>query len=176
MKKIIGGVITLVIGGTIFTLSKADVAKNFSKETGLTQEQAQQYVDNVKKEDLASFDKIGADLISDGKDILSTNSGIDCVNYTYKWESASLTCQKGKSQLTMLGNDEIALGEAYTKLSSDSATRDDMSKVIKLIDSLNTDFKFEIVTSMLSPQAIDEMRKSNSYNKALLQTALESNQ
>ncbi|QQG41331.1 MAG: hypothetical protein HYV90_04165 [Candidatus Woesebacteria bacterium] len=176
MKGIFKGIITIAIGGTIFTISQTDLAKNFSKETGLTQEQAQQYVENIKDEDLASFDKIGSDFVSDGKGILSTNSSIDCVNYTYEWESSVLTCQKGKSQLATIGNDEIALGQAYIKLASDSATRDDISKVISLIDRLNTDLKFEIVTSMLSPQTIDEMRKSNSYNKALLQTALESKQ
>jgi hypothetical protein len=76
----------------------------------------------------------------------------------------------------MLGNNEIALGKAYTVLASESASREDISKVISLIDSLNADFNFEIVGYMLKPQDIDEMRKTNSFNKALLQSALESKQ
>jgi hypothetical protein len=176
MKKIIGGVITLVIGGTIFTVSKSDIVKNFSKETGLSQQEAQQYVENVKKDDLVPFDKLGTDFVSDGQSVLNIASGIDCVNYQYKWETNTLSCTKGKAQLTMLGNDEIALGKAYTTLASDSASKNDMSSVISLIDSNNTDLSFEIVSNVLDPTTVDGTRKTNSYNKALLQSALESNQ
>jgi len=176
MKKIIGGVITLVIGGTIFTVSKTDIVKNFSRDTGLSQEAAQQYVENVSEEDMVSYDKLGSDFVSDGQEILNSTREIDCVNYSYEWETSTLSCEKGKSQLTMLGNNEIALGKAYTVLASESASREDMFKVISLIDSLNADFNFEIVGYILKPQNIDEIRKNNSFNKALLQSALESDQ
>ena len=175
MKKIIGGVITLVIGGTIFTVSKTDIVKNFSRDTGLSQEAAQQYVENVSEEDMVSYDKLGSDFVSDGQEILNSTREIDCVNYSYEWETSTLSCEKGKSQLTMLGNNEIALGKAYTVLASESS-REDMFKVISLIDSLNADFNFEIVGYILKPQNIDEIRKNNSFNKALLQSALESDQ
>src|SRR5260221_9271591 len=104
MKKIIGGVITLVIGGTIFTVSQADLVKNFSKETGLSQKEAQQYVENVSKDDLVPYDKEGSRFISDGQSVLSMVSDIDCVNYNYEWETDSLSCANGKSQLISLGN------------------------------------------------------------------------
>lgn len=171
---IIGAVITLVIGGTIFTVSKTDIVKNFSKDTGLSQEESQQYVEGIKKDDLVPYDKLGSGLISDGQSVLSTASNIDCVNYNYKWETNTLPCTKGKSQLIVLGNDEISLGKAYKILASDSASKNDMSTVISLIDRSNSDLNLEIVSHILDPQSVNETRKTNSYNKALLQSALES--
>ena len=176
MKGIFKGIITIVIGGTIFTISQTDLVKNFSKDTGLSQEQAQQYVENVSEDDLVPYDKLGSDLTSDGQEILTLTSDIDCVNYLYEWETDTLSCEKGKSQLIKFGNDEIALGKAYTILASESASREDISSVISLIDRLNTDLSLEIVSHILDPQSIDETRKTNSFNKALLQSALESNQ
>lgn len=125
---------------------------------------------------MVAYDKLGSDFVSDGQDILNSSRKIDCINYTYEWETSTLSCEKGRSQLTMLGNNEIALGKAYIVLASETASREDMSKVISLIDSLNADFNFEIVRYMLKPQDIDEMKKANSFNKALLQSALESDQ
>lgn len=172
---IIGGIITLVIGGTVFTVSQTDVVKNFSKNTGLSQEEAQQYIQNISKEDLVSFDKVGSDMVSDGQGILNMASSIDCVRYSYKWETSTLSCQEGKLQITRLGNDEIALGDAYKALTSDSASKNDMSSAINLIDRDNTDLNLEIVGNILDSQSIDQTRKTNSYNKAVLQSALESN-
>lgn len=172
---IIGGIITLVIGGAVFTVSKADIAKNFSKDTGLSQEESQQYVENITKDDLVSYDKLGSDFISDSQDILGLSRDIDCVNYTYEWETNTLSCEVGKLQLIRIGNDEKELGNAYTTLASKSASREDISSTISLIDKLNTDFRLEIVSRILDSKTIDETRKTNSYNKALLQSALESN-
>lgn len=174
MKKIIGAVITLVIGGTVYTFSQADVVKNFSKDTGLTQQEAEQYVSEIKEEDLESFDKIGAELISEGQEVVKAASEIDCVNYEYEWESPVLTCSEGKSQLKRVGDSEIALGRAYIVLDTEDASEDDMSLVIKNIDRLNIDLESKIVTLMLDPSTVDEMKKTNSYNKALIQTALDS--
>lgn len=176
MKKIIGGVITLVIGGVVFSVSKTDIVKNFSKDTGLSQEESQKYVENINKDDLVSFDKVGSGFISDGQSVLGIATGIDCANYNYKWETDSLSCEEGKSQLISLGNDEVALGKAYTTLVSDSASKNDMSSVISLIDKNNADLSLEIVSHVLDSKSIDETKKTNSYNKALLQSALESNQ
>lgn len=174
MKKIIGAVITLVIGGTVYTFSQSDVAKNFAKNTGLSQQEAEQYVSNIKDEDLVAFSKIGSDFISDGQDIIKTANDIDCVNYTYEWESSTLTCNEGKSQLTRIGNSEVTLGKSYQKLDTEDATENDISLTIKNIDRLNADFGLGIVAKILDPSTIDEMKKTNSYNRALLQTALES--
>lgn len=174
MKGIFKGIITVVIGGTIFTFSQADLVKNFSKETGLSQEAAQQYVESVNEDSLVPYDKLGSDFVSDGQGIVKASREIDCANYTYEWETSTLSCEKGRSQLAKIGNDEIALGKSYTVLASETASNEDIAKVISLIDSLNTDFNFEIVKYMFNPQDIQEMKKTNSFNKALLQTALES--
>ncbi|HSW96405.1 MAG TPA: hypothetical protein VLF89_01115 [Candidatus Saccharimonadales bacterium] len=174
MKKIVGSIITLVIGGTVFSFSQADVVKNFSKNSGLTQQEAQQYVDGLKKEDLQSFDKIGSEMISDGQQVVEASDKIDCVNYTYKWVSDSLSCEEGKAQLYTDGNDEIALGNAYKELDTKKATKEDMSLVISDIDTFNSDLESGVVSEILGPSTIDEMKKSNNYNKALLQSALDS--
>lgn len=175
MKKLLGTIMTLVIGGTVYTVSQADVAKNLSKDTGMTQQEAQQYVENVSEDDLVPYDKVGSELTSDGQSILSVASDLDCVNYDYEWETLSLTCEVGQSQLKKIGNNEIALGKAYTRLSSESASRDDISLVINLIDRVNADLNLGIVSIMLDYSSINETRKTNSYNKALLQAALDSN-
>jgi len=142
----------------------------------LSQEESQQYVENVTEDDLVPYDKLGSDFISDGQDILSSSRDIDRANYYYEWETNILSCEKGKLQLIKLGNDEMALGKAYTILASESASREDMSSVISLIDKLNADLSLGIVSYILDPQTIDETRKANSFNKALLQSALESDQ
>lgn len=174
MKKIIGTVITLVIGGTAYTFSQADVVKNFSEDTGLTQQEAEQYVSEIKEEDLAPFDEIGSDFISEGQDMVAEADDIDCVNYEYEWESYTLNCEEGKSQLKKLGNSEIALGKAYKVLDTEDATEEDISSVIRNIDRHNADLELSIVTAVLDPPTIDELKKTNSYNKALLQAALDS--
>jgi len=175
MKKIIGTVITLAIGGTLYTFSQADVVKNFSKDTGLTQQEAEEYVSEIKEEDLAPFGEIGSDLISLGQEMVSMASEVDCVDYEYEWESPTLTCEEGKSQLKRFGNSGIALGRAYKVLDTEEAGEDDISSAIGKIDRLNSDLGLDIVTWMLDPPTIDGMKKENSYNKALLQAALDSN-
>ena len=171
---IIGGIITLVIGGTVYSVSQADVARNFSKDTGMSQQEAQEYVKNVSEDDLVSYDQLGKDEISMGQEVLSNATEIDCSNYTYEWESASLSCEEGKSQLKRVGNNVIALGKAYISLASDTATKADISLAINQIDKVNTDLSLGIVSKLLDSSTINETRNTNSYNKSLLQTALES--
>jgi len=102
-------------------------------------------------------------------------SEVDCVDYEYEWESPTLTCEEGKSQLKRFGNSGIALGRAYKVLDTEEAGEDDISSAIGKIDRLNSDLGLDIVTWMLDPPTIDGMKKENSYNKALLQAALDSN-
>jgi len=174
MKKIIGTVITLIIGGTVYTFSQTDVVKNFSKNTGLTQQEAEQYISEIKDEDLVSFAEIGSDFIFEGQDMVEMVNDIDCINYEYEWESYTLSCGEGKSQLKSFGNSEIALGRSYKALESEKAGKDEISSVIRNIDRLNSDLSLNVVTWMLDPSTIDEIRRTNSYNKALLQAALDS--
>jgi hypothetical protein len=171
---IIAGIITLVIGGTVYNVSQEQIVENFSKDTGMSQQQAQEYVENVTEDDLVAFDEIGSDLIFDGEEILKAASETDCVDFYYEWETDSLSCEEGKAQLKRIGNSEVSLGKAYKKLDTESANTEDISLVITLIDRLNVDLNLEIVRQVLDFQTIDEMRKTNSFNKSLLQAALDS--
>lgn len=175
MKNITKLVVTLVIGGTVYSVSQADIATNFSKETGLTQQQAQEYIENIPEEELASFDEIGADLVDVGQAILGTTAEIDCVNYYYEWETNTLDCQIGKSQLNRIGNSHVALGMSYQVLDTEDASEEDMYTVIQNIDRLNADYDLEIVSLFLDPADITETKQTNLYNKSLLKAALDSN-
>jgi len=175
IKNIItGGIITLVVGGAAFTFSQEAVIDNFAKDTGLTQEQAEQYVNNIPEDELVSFDELGENYISAGEDTLEYLNSIDCDNYEYEWESATLPCATGKAQLRKTGNTEKLVGQGFIALSSDSATKEDMSAVIGYLDQLNSDYSLEISRVIYGKSAIDEFKKTNSYNKSLLKAALES--
>ena len=169
-----GTIITILIGGTAYTISQEDVIQNFSDDTGLTQEQAELYINEIPEEELVSFDRVGSDLINEGQELLTVANDTDCINYEYEWEVAILSCPEGKTQIDKLARDTISLGQAYIKLSLDSASKDDISKTIILIDQLNLDYQLEIVSQLWDWSTIDEVKKTHSYNKAILKAALES--
>lgn len=171
---IIGGIITLVIGGATYSIQQADLIDNFSEDTGLSQEASKQYVESVTEEDLTSFSEIGSEYISVGQQMLDVASEIDCINYTYEWESNTITCKAGKAQIETLGRSEIALGRAYTTLDADTATTTDIEAAISLIGEVNTNLGLAIVRQLVDSSDINELKMTNSYNKSLLQTALDS--
>ena len=173
-EAVVGGVLTVIIGGTAYTINKEDVVNNFADDTGLTQQQAEDYVNSVDEEDLIPYDKLGADYVTDGNEVLSSAGDIDCANYDYEWETPTLSCEEGKDQLEELGRDEIDLGNAYIKLSSESATSADITATINILDEVNDNYEFEIVDFILDANTISESKKSNSYNKATLEAALKS--
>lgn len=175
MKNIIKGVVVLIIGGTVYSVSQGDIVKNFAEDTGLSHEEAAQYVESITEDDLVPYDQLGSEFILEGQKVLSLASEIDCENYIYEWESESISCNQGKAQMKKFGNDAIALGKAYKKLDTESATAEDISSVIRLIDVFNGDFSLPMIVSILDFQDIDEMKKTNSYNKSLLKAALDSN-
>jgi len=172
--RAIAGIITLIIGGTVYSVSQADIVSKFSQETGLSQQEAAQYVENIPEEELFSFDELGAMMISEGEEILSIASEIDCVTYYYEWETDTLSCEEGKSQFRRFGDSEIALGEAYQALSSETASDQDIYTAIRLIDEVNANYNLEIMIELLDYSDRDESIKTNQYNKALLQAALDS--
>lgn len=172
--KLIGGIITLIIGGTVYSVSQGDIISHFSEETGLSQEEAEQYIDSIPEDELVSFYEIGSELITEGEEILNLASEVDCVNYYYEWETDTFSCEEGRSQFKKFGDSEIELGKAYKVLSSESASTDDIYSVIRLIDRFNENYKLEIITQLLDDSEIDEAIKTNLYNKALLQATLDS--
>lgn len=176
MKNIIGGIITLVIGGTIFTVSQSDVIKNFSKNTGMSQEQATEYVNNIQQDNLDSFSNIGQELINDGNSVLSEVQSIDCVNYVYDWETPLLTCQNGISQLKTIGSHEIVLGNCYKALDTDLGSGADskIKECISDIDTVNSDYNLPVITKLMDAGTVSGFKHSNIYNKSILETAITS--
>lgn len=175
MKGLIKGTIILVIGGVVFTVNRADVVKHFSKDTGLSQQEAEQYIENIPEDELVSYGELGSFLIVEGQEMLDITSKIDCVNDIYDWESSTLSCEKGKSQMKKFGNGEIVLGEACVKLASESASIDDIRSVINFIDKHNANYSLEIIIQILDYAIINESKNTHLYNKAMLQSVLDSN-
>jgi hypothetical protein len=176
VKQIVGGVIVLVIGGTGFAVSKSDIINNFSKNSGMSQQQAQQYVNNIKPSDLESFSTLGQSLVSDGNSILSQASSLDCVNYTYQWVTSTLSCSDGENQLQSVGNDEITLGNCYQALGTNlgNAAKSKTNECIYDIDTVDSDYNFPIVTTLLDNTTITNLENANNYNKSVLESALDS--
>ena len=172
--RIIGGIITLIIGGTVYGVSQADIVSHFSDETGLSQEEAEQYIESIPEDELVAFYEVGSEFIAEGQEIVNLASEIDCVNYYYEWETDTLSCEEGKSQFIIFGESEIELGKAYKVLDTETASTNDIYSVIRLIDGVNENYKLEIITQLLDDTDIDDATKTNLYNKALLQAALDS--
>lgn len=171
-KRIAGGVVTVIIGGTVYSISQADVVNNFSNNTGLNQNEAQAYVNNIKESDLKSFSELGTSYINDGNEVSGTQ--IDCNNYSYAWVTPSLSCQQGKFQIQKIGRDEIALGNCYKALDSNlgDSGKTKINECISDIDLINADYNLPIVTSILDMKTVEESKKTNTYNKSVLQAAL----
>lgn len=174
-SKVIGGAIVLVLGGTGFAVTQGDVVNNFAAETGMSQEQAQQYVED-SKDKLDSFGNIGKELVSSGEDVLSSAKDINCDEYTYEWETASLSCNDGKSQLQYIGSKEVSLGQCYkdldTDLGSNAKTR--INECIRDIDDLNMAYDKPAASSIFGNDYVSESKTTNLYNKSVLKSALES--
>lgn len=175
IKKIVGGgAAVLLIGGTSFMISQADVANNFAEETGMDQQQAQEYVENAQGE-LESFEDVGQDYIDDGNEVLANANGLDCVNYMYDWESDSLSCEDGRAQLLDIGAKEVALGECFVSLGGDlgDVVRSKIQECIEKIDAMMATLEYAIVPVLIGTEYLTEMRHSNAYNKSVLRAALD---
>ena len=66
------------------------------------------------------------------------------------------------------------MGKAYRVLSTESASTEDISLVIELIGKLNVSYSLEIINQIYGFPEMNEVKKANSYNKALLQATLDS--
>ncbi len=173
-KFIAGSIITLVVGGTAYSFTQEDVVNNFANDTGVTQEQAEQYVSDISEDELFSWDEIGNEMIIEGEEFVALAAETDCVNYEYEWETITMPCPEGKSQMSQLGRNTISLGESYVFLESDGASSSDMKQTVSRIDALNNSYDLEVVTLMYEPQDIVSIKQTNSYNKAVLTSAIKS--
>ena len=176
VKQIVGGAITLAIGGTVFAVSQSDIVSNFSDNTGMTQEQAQEYVDSIPEDEMVSFSEVGQSYIDDGNSWLTVARDLDCYNYTYEWEGPSLSCQVGKSQIQRVGNDEIDLGRCYQTLDTDLGNRakSKINECISDIDTVNSDHSLPVITAIYDTKTITDIINTNSFNKSILEASLES--
>lgn len=167
-----GAVITLIIGGAAYNISQEDVIQNFADDTGLTQEQAEQYINQIPEDQMDTFSVVGSDFLKEGRELLEIANDVDCINYEYDW---SISCLVGKSQINKLAKDSTSLGYAFRKLDSDSASEEDIAETIRLIDQINSDYELEMAYNLWDLSELSDAKKINSYNKALLKAALESN-
>ena len=175
IKNIVtGGIITLIIGGTAYNFSQEDVINNLADDTGMTQEEATQYVNDIPEEDFVTWDEMGNNFAKDSAETRGLISEIDCDNYDYEWESATLTCVQAKNELEAMFQTESALGLAYKKLDTEAATPDDIRQVMTYLDQLSAHYDQEVSIAFLDTVYIEEMTKTNAYNKSVLKAALES--
>lgn len=172
-NAVIGTIITVIIGGTAYSINQNDIIKNFADDTGLTNEQAEQYVNKVSKDELVAWKEIGSQFVNDGQKTLTAADNIDCINYEYEWETLNLPCSKGKTQMVKLSEDWISLGQAYIKLDSEPSSEYNIKRTIQLINLVNYDLTLEVIKSIYDQPTITKEMQANSYNKALLQTVLD---
>lgn len=174
-ETVTGVIVTVVIGGTTFAVSQSDIVNNFAADTGMSQQEAEQYVESVKDEDLVPFLELGESLIKDGQSLLADARTIDCMNYEYEWESATLSCGAGVDQMNKLANGEIALGNSFKTLDQSTATDADIAVAIRLTDVVNSYYDYEMVGKLYDQVTITEAKRTNSYNKSILQAVLDGN-
>lgn len=170
---VVGGIITMVIGGTAYTFSQEAVVNNLASDIGISQEKAEEYVNSIPEEDFATWTEIGSGHVSSSVETLAIAEDIDCENYEYEWETPLLTCSQGRAQLQKIGKSEELLGNAYIKLDSENASEADISSAIRYIDQLSADYQQPISVSF-DIEIINEVKMTNSYNKSVLNAALES--
>ncbi len=86
-----------------------------------------------------------------------------------------MSCEEGLAQLIEFGVSSVELGEVYKVLGYTHGFTNDIEEAIRLIDRNNKSLNSEIMVILLGESGVDEMVKSNQYNKAILKTALEGN-
>lgn len=170
MKNLIKGVVVLVIGGVAYTVSQEDVIKNLSNDTGMSEQQAEQYVESIPEEDIVSLEKAGNELIDFGQYVVDLGLELDCDTYEYDWQTPTLSCETGLKQITEFGNSAVDTGKSYIQLTKDSATEDDINTTINLITKYNANHSFEIIKLLIGDELITESKNTNSYNKSILQS------
>ena len=175
MKRAIAGVVvTAIIGGTTYTMSMSDVIANFSRNAGLSQENAQKYVEGTKNS-LGSFEKVGRGYVAESANLSGKALALDCATYRYTWESPSLNCVEGKSELQDFASTVLNLGQCYQDLGKDlgNGANQRVRECISDIDLYDASLDSPIVRKLLNPQGLLDAHRRNQYNKAVLQSAMQ---
>lgn len=177
MKKRIrtlgAGILVFVIFGTACDVSQKDVIKNFSQETGMTQEESQQFIEDISEDGLISYYELSTNHNTVGQEAFKIVLELDCNNYIYEWETETLSCGSGMAQLIIFGGLNLDLAKVYKLMGAGYAFTKDYEEAIELIDKLNESLKTEFIVLLFSENNIEEMIKSNQYNKVIIQTELE---
>ena len=171
--RAIAGILIVVICGAACTVGQKEVVNNFSEETGMTKQEAEQYIENISEDELISFYELSENHITTGQEVFKIVVDLDCDNYQYEWETETLSCPKGLSQLILFGGRNLDLGEIYKVLGTGQTFTKNYEEAIALIDLVNESLSSEILVALFGENSIEEMIKSNLYNKAILQTELE---
>lgn len=168
-RLIVGSVIILLIGGGAFAFSQWSGAE----KTGPAQEQAEQDASGISEDDRAPFEEIGANYVSESEGTFELADSIDCAGDAYEWESPTLSCEEAVTQLREVGNTELALGRAFVELGADIASKYHMRTVVTYLDRMNTEYSHEVSAVFFDAEILEGMKTMNSYNKSLLEAALE---
>lgn len=173
IRRFVVGILIIVIGGTACTVGQKEIVNNFSEETGMTEQESQEYIENISEDELISFYELSEEHISTGQEVFKIVTELDCDNYIYEWETETLSCIKGMSQLIIFGGRNLDLGEIYKVLGTGQTFTKNYEEAIALIDLVNESLSSEILVALLGEKSIEEMILSNLYNKAILQTEVE---
>lgn len=142
----------------------------------MTQQEAEEYVKNVKEEDLMTAKDLGEDYIRESKETQKMNDTIDCAtDQTNFVEDFGADCATVKVELTNMQQSEEKIGKAYIKLADDDASRTEIQNTINVLDEYSTLLKKPIFSKIFEKELIDELIKTTAYNKSLLVTALQEN-
>lgn len=176
-KKLIAAVLALlIVGGFAYTASQTDFFYSEPSTEGQSSpDQSEQNIEVQNPQHLGIYSELGSSYTKDAEEILAIADDTDCEKYSYEWESSTLTCEQGVSQLKNFGEIEVAIGKTLQMIAEEKATRTDISSAIAKIDELNQSYSDEIISYFLDEKVITENRRSNTNNKTALQALLDRN-
>ena len=154
-------------------VSQKEVIKNFSEETGMTQEESQLFIEDIPEDELVSFYELSTNYNAMGEKVFKIATELDCNKYIYEWETKTLSCIEGKAQLIIFGGLNFELAKVYKLIGAGFALTKDYEEAFELIDKLNESLRTEAIVVLFGENNIEVMIKSNQYNKVILQIELE---
>jgi hypothetical protein len=175
---VIGGIITLIIGGLTYSFSRQDLIDNFTADTGLSQQQAEEFISSKLDEEGSSWEELGHEFSLASQSLQKIHNSIDCENLSSEEfliikEGVSLSCDEALEQIAQIANSAESVSVAYLKLSEDNVSRDDVRETVFYLDQFITDLDSPVLVPFISSSTIEDYKLSSSLNKSLLKTALE---
>lgn len=176
IKRVVGITIAiLIVGGFTYTATQTDIFYTTASDSKSSEEIVQDTIKVKDTRELDIYNELGSSYIEDGEEVIAIANDMDCEKYTYEWESPTLKCDQGISQLTTFGNTEISVGEIFQKIALETATRAEIATAIAQIDKLNESYSDEIISYLLEESEITTNKQANANNKTALQSVLNGN-